>query len=82
MIAIHGKTYQYLYSRDVSVLLLPNKAQISDIPEELRNADYLIADGEIENAELLDCKKLLTTRSQSQCREMEEIVDSYTITLS
>ena len=82
VIALHGKTYQYLYSRDVSVLFLPSKAEISDIPEKLRKADYVIADGDIKDAELLDCKKLLTTRSQSQCREMEEIVDSYTITLS
>ena len=82
VIAIHGKTYQYLYSRDVSVLLLPSKAQISDIPEELRKADYVIADGEIENAELLDCKKLLTTGSQSSLDGAEEITDSYTIKLS
>lgn len=81
-LALHGKTYQYLYSRDVSVLFLPSKAQISYIPEEMRKADYVIADGDMNNAELLNCKKLLTTGSQSSLDGAEEITDSYTIKLS
>ncbi len=51
--------YEYLEYGETSVLILPTKGDVSDVPERFRNPDVLITSGLIDNMELLSFETLI-----------------------
>ena len=83
VITVKNRVYQYVYSKDTSVLIIPEKAVLSRLPEEFRRADYAVLEGSAEGLELLDCEVLLSVSGKpvTSGASVETISDggSYTI---
>lgn len=59
IVNIRGSVYQYI-SGEKSVLIVPDKARLSKLPEELLSADVILLEGKAYDIELLDAGNLLT----------------------
>lgn len=54
-----GAIYRYIDCNGTSVLILPRYGDVLDIPEDMRNPDYLFTSGVIDNMELLSFDTLI-----------------------
>lgn len=48
--------FQYIKGKSATVLFVPTDADITNLPENYRNPDYLLIDSVPENADLISCK--------------------------
>lgn len=60
LINAESSVYEHLSYGDTTVLILPTKGDVADIPEKFRNPDVLITSGIIDNMELLDFQTLIS----------------------
>lgn len=56
----NGNVYQHLLFDSKDLLILPPVGNVEDIPQEMRNPDYLLTSGIIDNMELLSFETLLS----------------------
>ncbi len=71
VISARGRVYQYLNSDSVSVLILPDKAFLRDLPREYLTADYAIIAGKVNDAELFECSRYFAV-SETAVRSIEK----------
>lgn len=83
---IDGKTYEYISSDDYSVLIIPEKADCTDIPENYLTADIIISSACPENYGLLKCDTFVYTGSEenlSNCtRSFAQFSDKIATTIN
>ena len=56
---IDSVTYQYLHINGSTVLFVPSKSDIAKLPVKYRTCDYLLADSNVKNSNLLSCKNVI-----------------------
>lgn len=56
---VKDSVYQFLKSKNSTMLVVPSGADISELPDEFRNADYIVLDAIPDNENLLHCKYLI-----------------------
>ena len=74
VIAVNGRVFQYVSSQNVSVLIVPEKARLGDLPEEYRTADYALFEGNAYDPELLGCGRLLSVSGKPLNGAKPEII--------
>jgi competence protein ComEC len=77
---IDGITYQLIQSEDTSMLFVPDGADISKLPQDFVNVDYVLLDSIPEDADLLNCKTLIYSESELEYNKnynsLKEICDN------
>ncbi len=74
-------TYQYVKINGSTLLFAPSEADIADLPEKYRDADYLLVDSVPENSELLNCDSVIFSGLQSNFEEKYEEVKQISDTI-
>lgn len=65
VINIDSVTYQYVNINGSTLLFVPSEADIANLPEKYRKADYLLIDSVPENSGLLHCDSVIFSGLQS-----------------
>ncbi len=65
VMAVRGRVYQYVYSDDTAVLLVPDRGRLSDLPERYLCADAVIFEGKADDSHLLDCGRIIALSENS-----------------
>lgn len=77
---INGVTYQYLKGQTKSLLFVPTGGNINDLPQNLRNADYLLIDDVPDESQLLECDTVIFSGTnanfEKQYNSVKEITDN------
>lgn len=58
--------FQYIKGKSATVLFVPTDADITNLPENYRNPDYLLIDSVPENADLISCKTVIFSGTEKQ----------------
>lgn len=65
VLSARGRVYQYLYSNSMSVLILPDKSDLRNLPEEYLSADCALVAGEVKEAQRLKCARYLAVSDKA-----------------
>lgn len=65
VISIDTVTYQYLNINGSTVLFVPSRSDIAELPEKYRTCDYLLVDSNVKNSDLLICKNVIFSGDKS-----------------
>lgn len=63
---IEGNTFEYISSEDYSILIIPQKADCTDIPENYLTADIIISSACPENYQMLKCDTFVYTGDEEK----------------
>lgn len=61
--------FQYIKGKSATVLFVPTDADITNLPENYRNPDYLLIDSVPENADLISCKAVIFSGTEKQLQK-------------
>lgn len=61
--------FQYIKGKSATVLFVPTDADITNLPENYRNPDYLLIDSVPENADLISCKTVIFSGTEKQLQK-------------
>lgn len=72
VINVNGHTYQYISSGSKTVLVMPYNGNASELPENYRNADYLLINGLPKSGELLSVDSVIITCDNNAYEDIED----------
>lgn len=79
VLCVDGVVYQLLSSNGSTMLVMPSGADISVLPDEFRNADCVVIDTIPKNHNMLKCKYLIYSNTESEFKKdynsLSEICD-------
>lgn len=65
---VEGYTWEYVKSEDYSILIVPQKGDCNDLPDEYKRADIIISSALPENYNLLSCGTFIYTGSEEDLK--------------
>ena len=69
VLCIDEVTYQLVESGSVKVLLIPDKGNVTVLPDDYLDVDYVVCDGLPENYNLLDCETIIFSGTYKKYKE-------------
>lgn len=69
---IDGKTYEYIYGDNFSVLIFPPKGDCANLPEKYRSADLAVMCDCPENISTLTCPEIIYTGKEENIKKHSE----------
>ncbi len=75
VIVENGMVFQYVYSRENAVLMIPDGADCADIPESMRCPGTVLLEGKVSRLELIESEQVVSvsekTKDDAECTVIE-----------
>lgn len=73
VINVDNHTYQCIYNDEMSLLIIPNYGECQEIPEDYREADFVVMCDEPENPELISYEKAFWCSDEAVPDELDNV---------